>query len=461
MDRLHNTGQDVYRLIITRRNGSEVLLPRGNGSSLPYVEILRGQRIAKQLTAELWARYGCRGYCLFFPILAPGSPHCAVMAVPDLDEIAPAGTCWKPLDAATYAAMESDEDRAVVEKSIEQWDHSRQEPSQAPFARPEWLAELLAWSQQQLGPLDLRLTGAFNQLNASPTFSLIRLETNDSAVWFKATGDPNRHELRVAACVARLFPGFVPEVLGIHSAWNAWLMPEVPGRRLDDVRELASWHQAAEDLARLQIGSIGQNAELFGGGCRDLRLPNLIAAVDPWIDRMRGLMAAQEKQAPARLTDPELSFLRDSLEQACLRFSEIGLPNTLGHLDFSPGNIIVSSERCVFLDWAEGCVTNPLITFEYLREHFRRNCTQEAHTAETLVAAYSRPWQSTFFPDAIKKAMVLSPLVAVFAYAAGSNAWQSSKILLEPSIAGHFRSLTRRMHREAALIAARRELCPV
>ena len=65
MDRLRNTGQDTYRLIVTRRNGSEVLLSgRDNSWSLPSVGISQRQRIADQLCAKLYAQSGFRGLLL-------------------------------------------------------------------------------------------------------------------------------------------------------------------------------------------------------------------------------------------------------------------------------------------------------------------------------------------------------------------------------------------------------------
>jgi Phosphotransferase enzyme family len=451
----HQTNQDTYRLIVTRRNASEILLlSRGSASSLPCVEILRGERIAEQLTAELYAQHAFRGYCLFVLTHAAGLPHCAVMEVPDPREIASAGTCWKPFDAATRSAVESAEDRTVIEKSLEELEVYRREPNEGPFARPGWLPELFAWTDQQVDSLSLCLTGAFTQLNASPGFSLMRLETNESAVWFKATGEPNRRELQITACIARLFPGCVPELLGVHAAWNGWLTPDVPGRTLDRHTEFASWFKAAGDLARLQILSAGKEAELLESGCRDLRLPQLSEEIDRWIDRLRGLMAAQEKQVPARLTDRELTFLGDSLKQACSRLSEFGLPDTLGHLDFNPGNIVVSPARCVFLDWAEACVANPLVTFEYLREHFRRNCTNDQAAIENLIDAYVRPWQPLVSMNHLKEAALFSPLVAVFAFAAGARAsWGTN------SSGSYFRSLGRRMFREAGQIMERSERC--
>jgi hypothetical protein len=454
------TGRDTYRLIVTRRNASEILLlTRGPASTLPSVEIAQGQRMAEKLTAELYAQWGCRAYCLLVSKLAPGLPYYSVMEATNLEQISPAGTCWKPFDVATCAAVDPAEDRAVIEKSIKEWAEYRREPSQAPFTTPAWLSELLAWAQEQLAPLGLRLTGAFTQLNASPSFSLIRLETNDSAVWFKATGPPNRHELPIAVALARLFPGYVPRILGVHPRWNGWLSGHAPGMLLDDCEESSVWERAARQLAGLQRASAGKSTELLESSCRDLRLPRLLELVDPFLARIADLMAAQVKQPPEPLAAVSLMLLGERLKQACALLQEIGLPDTLGHVDFNPGNIVVSSAECCFLDWAEGCVSHPFITFEYLRGHSRRRLGEDGAAAERIATAYTRPWQPCFSLDALKKAMAIARLVAVFTYAVGNDSWRSPDVLLRPPLAGYLRSLTRRMYREAAHIFERTEAC--
>jgi hypothetical protein len=456
----HNVERDSYRLIVTRQSAAEfLLLPRDTGWSLPFVEISPGQRVAQQLTAELSASSGWRGYCL---LISP-----AIQELPRWAAIEVASHCngsrscsWFPLTADANLPIDSSVDRAIIDKCIEELEAHRKQPNGAPFARAGWLADLFRWVTERIAPVGLRLTGGFTQLNASPAFSLVRLETDGSAVWFKAAGAPNRHELAVTVCLARLFPEYLPRLLGFHAAWNGWLAEEVRGHALDHFREFPAWAKAAETFAQLQILSIGKDAELLEGRCKDLRLARLAAVIDPFIDRMREFMAAQQTKTPAPLTDSELTSLAIRLQEACARLRELALPDTLGHLDFNPGNIFISQERCGFLDWAEACVGNPLVTFEYLREHFQRRCCADATAARNLAAAYLGPWRSLIAPDDLNRAMTLSPLVAVFAFAA-AGAWRGAETLHERSHAGYFRSLTRRMQREAARLAERSEPCLV
>ena len=351
---------NTYRLIVTRRNASEILLlPNGSGRAMPQVEIHPHQRLAEQVTREASRTWGVEGYCLLIPnppiCGRDGTPKYAVMESVRQNDTAPTGTFWVPRVAVDGRAEASE--ARLIRDAIEELDACATNEKAGPFTRPGWLAELLRWTQEQIAPVGLRLTGAFQQLNASPTFSLIRLETEGRAVWFKATGEPNSHELRVTVALARLFPHSVPQILGIHRGWNGWLSAEVAGTSLAQTADFSAWEHAAEELAELQIASIGKTAELLETAqLKDLRLPRLVERIDPFIARMSELMATQEKLSPAPLAESELGTLAVGLKESCALLKTFSFPNTLGHIDFNPGNILVSEDQCVFLDWAEACV---------------------------------------------------------------------------------------------------------
>jgi len=370
---------------------------------------------------------------------------------------APAGTCWMPPSAA--ADCRDAGEAAAVMESLEELDSYLRGERPGPFARPGWLKELFQWVEDQISPLGLRLTGGFRQWNASPTFSLVRLETNEGALWFKATGEPNSHELPVSLLLARLFPGHVPRILGVHPFWNGWLTAEASGTALDEISDCSTWERVAGELAELQIASIGRSSELLEGKCKDLRLPEILKFIDPFLTRMAELMAAQEKRSPAPLANLALASLAEGLKESFSLLQSFGLPDTLGHMDCNPGNILVSPNHCVFLDWAEGCVTNPVIAFEYLRQHFGRSAPPQPSAIERLTAAYVRPWASFYLPEGLRRALEVSPLIAVFVYALASDLWRSPASQCPPEHAGYLRSLTRRMYREAVRAAERSELC--
>ena len=457
MDAPNNNGQDTYRLLITRRSGSEILVVgSGPGWSLPCTEIRSRQRPAEQLTAVIGKSFELETYCLFVPtppssVRTGSDAKYAVMESVKQNDPAPSGTYWMP--AGVLDRYCDAEEAKAVSEALGQLNSYAIGERPGPFGRAGWLRELFQWAEEQVGPLGIRLTGNFRQLNASPTFSLIRLETNSVALWFKATGKPNEHELAVALSLARLFPTYIPRVLGIHSAWNGWLSAEASGTELDQIAECSAWERAAESLAELQISSIGKCSELLEGKCKDLRLARLSKWIDPFLARMGEFMAAQEKPSPAPLAKSELASLREGLAEACELLESFHLPDTLGHIDFNPGNIFVSADRCVFLDWAEGCIGQPFVTFEYLRRHMGRSDVREPAACERITAAYLRPWGAFFSPDVLRRALAITPLIAVFGYAVAGDAWRSADSPHNPTTAGYLRSLTRRMFREAVVVA--------
>lgn len=328
-----------------------------------------------------------------------------------------------------------------------------------PFARPGWLRELLRWAQDQVIAVGIRLTGGFQQMNAGPTFALLRLETNHQALWFKATGEPNSHEPSATLVLARLFPHQVPRVLAVHNAWNGWLSAEEPGASLEHSPDFTAWQRAAEQIAQLQIASIPSINDLIAAKAKDLRISKLAEKIDPFLTRMAELMAVQEMETPAPLAKSELAILAQGLKECCALHDSLTIPDTLGHIDFNPGNILVCLDRCVFLDWAEAAVTNPFVTFEYLREHFSRSDILEPSAGGGLLQAYLQPWTALCPEWKLRRALTISPLLAVFAFAVSTNAWLTDNSFHDPSQDAYFRSLTRRMYREAILVAEGSEVC--
>jgi len=228
-------------------------------------------------------------------------------------------------------------------------------------------------------PMGIHLTGSFRQLNASPSFCLIRFETDGHAIWFKAVGEPNQREFAVTCLLSRLFPSQVPRVLAIRPEWNGWLTREAEGDLLCDVEEIRAWRRVAAELAEMQINSCNQASELLAAGARDLRVDTLSKLIRHFVDTTQQLMQRQSKIPPPILEPKELLLLGDSIRAAFDVVERSGIPNTLGHLDFDPGNVVVSPQSCVFLDWAEAYVGNPFLTFQYLLEHYRRKYGNESN----------------------------------------------------------------------------------
>ena len=455
---------ETYRVIVLSPDGKDILLvPDGDRFALLPVEIPRWQRVAENLAEVVKSGWGEEIVCLFELSELAGTYgagiHYQVARHWDTAGVPRTTTRWVPVAALSKDLLTDATDHSAIEQSVAQCGADGKTSPTGPFTGLGWFDELREWIEEVIGPLGFHLNGRFRQLNAGPTFSLIRFETEGPALWFKAVGEPNQREFPITCELSKLFPHYVPIVLGTRPEWNGWLTREAVGKLLSDTQERAPWEKSASSLAELQIDSIDHGTLILAAGVRDLGLSALSKMVEPFIETMTQLMERQIKIPPAPLNRKELLLLGDRLQTALEALETLGLPETLGHLDLNPGNIVASPDRCVFLDWAEAYIGNPFFTLHYLLEHLRRTVGGDSALEMTLVSSYRRPWERMVGSAAIDDALILTPLLAVFAYAAGSDAWRYEERMQDPATAGYLRSLARRMHREANTLGERRSLC--
>jgi Phosphotransferase enzyme family len=456
--------QDLYRLLVLRNSGSEILVASDRPPfTLPCVEIPRWERVAENLSQAVRKRYGLSAICLFTPELPNATtdgepPQYQVVETREAETAVSDEMRWLPLDLISGQYFADEQDHLAITHMLRQIAGFQSGEAIGPFGRPGWIEELVCWAQRESEPYGLRLTGKFRQLNASPTFSLIRFETNAQAVWFKAVGEPNLREFGISLALAKLFPGFVPTVIAPHPGWHGWLTTEFPGSTLDEASDSSAWARAAHTFAELQIISVGPTDQLLGAGCRDLRVPSLLTLVDRFMDVMSQLMEQQQKTPPVVLGRGQILTLGTQIKETLSELAELDIPDTLGHLDFNPGNILCSADQCVFLDWSEAYVGPPFLTLQYLNEHLGRLRQEDIRSRIDVVKAYQTKWRRNLSPEAVSTAMNLAPVLAVFAYSTGGS-WRNPTVQRDPKAAPYLRSLTRRMFFDMQRLQERRFLC--
>ena len=177
----HLQATDAYGLIILRRGATEILLSaKDAGWTLPRVVIQKQQRVAEQLTKEIRKAWELETFCLLVTSSgASGPPAKAASAILECvkqNQKAPPRTHWMPVHVA--ADCTGAEEAATIRDAFAELASYTAGEKPGPFAKPGWLRELFQWTYEQTAPLGLRLTGNFQQFNASPTFSLLRIETD-------------------------------------------------------------------------------------------------------------------------------------------------------------------------------------------------------------------------------------------------------------------------------------------
>lgn len=451
---------DALRLIVFNQAGTAVLLKRwAFGYELPSLEVPKFTRLAEEITTFLRDSWHLPSVLLFSGVLEPDGDiaYFAVLEAQVRACALPEGVDWFPVHHA-IAHLLKDKKHEVLESVYSKTTNRAAGDDPEPFSRLGWLRNLQDWVRGVIRPLGMELKG-FRQLNGSETFTLIRFDTDQRPVWFKAVGKPNLHEFPITVELAELFPGYLPSLLGTQPACQGWLMTDAGGPPLNEIEDSTAWKEAATALAGLQIESIGRIDDLLAAGCRDLRVATLLELVDPFLEVIAELMNLQTKIPPRTLSRHELFGLGMTLKNSLHCVESLGIPNTLGHSDFNPGNILVGPEHCVFIDWAEGHVSYPFLTFEYLVSHLKKDYPAIRQFEGPIKSSYSRRWQSALSSEQVSEAFLFTPLVAVFAYAVGGGAWRDQERLKIPQVPGYLRSLTRRMKQESDLLQRRRVEC--
>jgi hypothetical protein len=443
---------DTYRVVILNGNGTKVrVVLVGDRYALPSVSVPRWQRVAENLTDAVKNEWGEEVICLFTPddltsevggrVTYEVTEHLRTSGTPRLP------MRWQPVSDISQDCFADHCDYSAIVHGVAGC-KGEMPYGTGPFTRLGWFQDLREWVESVIEPCGFHITENFRQLNASPSFSLVRFETNGNAVWFKAVGEPNQKEFPITWTLAELFPNYLPSMLGARPDWDGWLTQEALGTSLGEGKEVTLWEHAADSLAKLQIESVANHAQVLVAGARDQRIGALSNLVRPFMEAMARLMEQQTKISPAILGREELSRMGDCIESALDSIQSLGIPDTLGHSDLNPWNIIVLPPSCAFLDWAEAHVGNPFLSFQYLLEHLRRTATAHPEAERRLAEVYARQWRRVLAGTTIAEAMSLAPLLAVFAYAAGGDGWTDEVRLREPQTAGYLRSLTRQMYCE-------------
>jgi Phosphotransferase enzyme family len=433
-----------------------LLVPGSRGLVLPNIHVNPDQRLPEQINGEMLPRFGVKAHCLFpLPSVIREAREDALFEVMEcLSEAPPQPPSkWTPIESPD-GGMAREEQRSAIRAATTEISAHRNGTKLGPFARLGWMEDLLSWAQRHLSGSKIHLTGAFQQIDAHPEFALVRLQTDGPAFWFKAVGEPNVHEFSITIAISNLFSRFVPELIATRAEWNGWLSQEVAGKHLSETSDAADWTRAAATLGELQTESIESVDRLLNAGCRDLRCEALQRSIDPFMSFMAELMEQQSKAPPAPVSKRELRELSSILGDAIQEWEHLRVPNSIGHLDLNPENLLVSQEGCVFLDWAEAYVGAPFLTFEYLGLQAARVYGNAATLSSDLRECYLQRWRPLVPGYALARACELAPILAVFAYAAGTQPWRNRERIDATRVAGYLRSLTRRMYRDAKKLSA-------
>lgn len=205
----------------------------------------------------------------------------------------------------------------------------------------------VAWARGVIEARGGALTAEPEQIRTWNLSSLWRLPSTLGEAWLKVVPPFFAHE---GAMLAALLEAPVPRLLGHDGA--RVLLADVPG---DDRYMAARPERLAmvDVLVQLQEQWIGRGHQILQLGAADWRGPALARALGPLLARRADELGADERE--------RLRAFEQALPERLAAIDACGLPDTLVHGDFHPGNFRNDGQRLTLLDWGDCGVGHPLL----------------------------------------------------------------------------------------------------
>ncbi len=239
---------------------------------------------------------------------------------------------------------------AEVAKRVpaEPWNGQLDEhPMRSSWARPSGPAADLARADAALAVRGIPRIAPSEQVWTWNLSSLWRLPLEGQTAWLKVVPPFFIHE---GPLLKRLQGGAVPTLLAHQEA--RMLLAQIPGEDLYEPPRRVLLKMVTL-LVSLQREWIGRTDELLALGLPDWRAPSMTAAIRSLVER-----------AGAQLSDKDRATLATFVNGLDDRFAALGrcgLPDTLVHGDFHPGNHRGDAKTLVLMDWGDSGIGHPLL----------------------------------------------------------------------------------------------------
>jgi hypothetical protein len=247
---------------------------------------------------------------------------------------------------------------------------------------PDWLAGAMAWVDERLNEAGRPRTGEPDQIHVRSWSTVIRVPTAAGATFFKANTEELRHEALVTLLLARRVPERVPPLIADDPELG-WMLMDDGGTRLREVlaeeRDLSRWGDVldgAADIARAMEPDVDR---LLAAGVPDLRLATLP-------DRYAAMVEAADVEQRFRDAVPRVRDLAEEL-------ASYGVTETLQHDDLHDGQVFVSGDRQLILDWGDAVISHPFFTLSVTLEgvvQWGLDDIEDSVDLDPLIARYLR-----------------------------------------------------------------------
>jgi phosphotransferase family enzyme len=242
-----------------------------------------------------------------------------------------------------------------------------------------WRQQAVAWLDEQLEASGSRRIGDVEQPHLRPWATVLKVQTTNGTVWFKACGPATAFEVGLYELTGRIAAEHVLSPMATDPT-RGWIMLPDGGPSLGDSLTGAELADAMEtalaaygQLQRTLVPHVGDLLDLGITDMRPVIMPRrfeeALLAVGTRVETSGN---AGEREVYRRVLN-----LRGTVAAWCDRLAARGGPFSLDHNDLHPWNVLASTgdrARTVrFYDWGDSVVAHPfasmLVALGYLRQH--------------------------------------------------------------------------------------------
>ena len=234
-----------------------------------------------------------------------------------------------------------------------------EDPRRAPWARPGGIASIVAWADEALRERGTPRIGPVHQVKTWNLSSVLQLPTAHGVVWCKSVPRFFAHEPAVMSLLAREPAPIVPSVVTADEGLRSPLLEDLGPDVLWDADE-DTLTQMVRALVTLQVDWADRTDDLLAIGMPDHRSGGLASELQQFLARA---------DVRASLRSDELGALDDlatDLPGRLATLAACGIPDSLVHGDFHPGNWIRRDGQLFLFDWGDSFVGHPLIDTGFL-----------------------------------------------------------------------------------------------
>jgi hypothetical protein len=448
MNSSSETLQMYQALIVVPSAGAVLTVPKSNTFSLLRISVARHSRHARSVQDALFESWQLWALVLRFLSVQEQSD---IVVCELLDVVTPNHLTLTPIETLFQQTG-----LHGIRNEIVSLLRTRSKPR---VNDSHWIEEAIAWVESETGT-KLASRRDIRQYNAGIGFALLRFTMTDGQrYWLKATGDPNKHEYAITVCLSKMSrdsqaSDSLPELIAVRSDWNAWIMSgkgeAISDLPTDFVGARLLLRDAVTSLARLQIVTLSHAEDLRSCGAFDQRCERLVSFLSDLEEYLVEAMAQQTSNRVPALPRVRIHELVEATRHACDRMLRLDLPITILHGDLNRSNLL-RYRGCQFIDWSEGWIGPPLLSFEHLLLLNRIEHTKDRNDLNVeLRLLFCSLWSSDCDPVVMRSAMPLAELLAPVATLHGRGDWMHSNLRTMPERQAYSRAVARHLDRTLA-----------